>query len=255
MQQDGVDQVLLDVSITKKSFLLEKQSTKTVLENVHFQVKSDEVVAITGPSGCGKTTLLNIIADLDHDYDGSISLPKTQNNAAPISYVFQNPLLLPWRTVIENLTLAIPSSDDNQDDKLQELDSLLEIMGLEDIKNSFPRHISLGMARRVSLARAFATNAPFLLMDEPFVSLDELTAERLRILLLKIISQRNLGILFVTHNIREALFLADRLVILSHSPATVMEEITLQPAGRGRDHNTIEKLRNQIIEKHPKLIN
>lgn len=250
MQHAGAEQVQLDVSIRKKCFATAKHDTKTILENVTIRVKSDELVAITGPSGCGKTTLLNIIANIDTDYEGNVQLPETQNGQVPVSYVFQNPLLLPWRTVIENLTLSIESPDEQS----AELDSLLRTMELEDVKDKFPRQISLGMARRLSLARAFAVKAPLLLMDEPFVSLDEPTAERLRELLLAQLTGRHMGVLFVTHNLREALFLADRLVVLSQNPATIVEEITLQPHGRGRDHATIERLRDEIIAKHPELL-
>lgn len=250
MQHVGDKQVLLDVSIQKKCFAAAKHENKTIIENVKLQVKKDELVAITGPSGCGKTTLLNIISNIDSDYEGEVHLPETQNGVVPVSYVFQNPLLLPWRTVLENLHLASKSSDEQS----AEIESLLQTMDLEDVKDKFPRQISVGMARRVSLARAFSVKAPLLLMDEPFVSLDEPTAERLRGLLLSQLSDRHMGVLFVTHNLREALYLADRLIIFSQNPATIVDEISLQPAERGRDHATIEQLRNEIIAKHPELL-
>ncbi len=250
MQRAGAEQVQLEASIQSKSFAAANHGAKTILENVNLRITSDELVVITGPSGCGKTTLLNIIANIDTDYEGDVKLLETQNGRVPVSYVFQNPLLLPWRTVRENLLLSIQSPDEH----LAELDSLLQAMGLEDVKDKFPRQISLGMARRVSLARAFAVQAPLLLMDEPFVSLDEPTAERLRDLLLSQLTGRDMAVLFVTHNLREALFLADRLVILSQEPATIVEEITLKPHGRGRDQITIEDLRNEIIAKHPEIL-
>ena len=250
MQHAGAEQVHLDASIRRKSFAAANHGTKTILENVNLRITSNELVVITGPSGCGKTTLLNIIANIDTDYEGNVKLLETQNSQVPVSYVFQNPVLLPWRTVRENLTLSIESPDEH----VAELDSLLQSMGLEDVKDKFPRQISLGMARRVSLARAFAVRAPLLLMDEPFVSLDEPTAERLRDLLLSQLAGRDMAVLFVTHNLREALFLADRLVILSQEPATVVEEITLRPLGRGRNQTAIEHLRNEIISKHPEIL-
>ncbi len=250
MQHAGDKQVLLDVSIQKKCFATtSNHDPKTIIGNIKLQVKNDELVVITGPSGCGKTTLLNIISNIDKDYEGEVQLPE-QTNGLPISYVFQNPLLLPWRTVMENLCLALESPDEHSD----ELESLLKTMDLEDVKDKFPRQISVGMARRVSLARAFAVKAPLLLMDEPFVSLDEPTAERLRELLLNQLQTRHMGVLFVTHNLREALFLADRLVLLDRNPATIVEEISLHPTERGRDPATIERLRSEIIAKHPELL-
>ena len=250
MQHAGDKQVLLDASIRKKCFAdSSKLVSQPIIENLNLQVREDELVAITGPSGCGKTTLLNIISNLEKDFEGEVHLPKTQNDL-PISYVFQNPQLLPWRTVMENLRLVI----DSPDERSAELMSLLQAMELENVKDKFPRQISVGMARRVSLARAFAVQAPLLLMDEPFVSLDEPTAERLRKLLLKQLKARPMGVLFVTHNLREALYLADRLILMSQNPATIVEEIQLQPSERGRDHETIECLRNEIISKHPELL-
>jgi len=250
MQHAGDKQVLLDVSIKKKCFAAAKHESKTVIENVNLQIKDDELVAITGPSGCGKTTLLNIISNFDKEYEGEVILPEPEKDLLPISYVFQNPLLLPWRTVMENLRLALQSPDEQS----AELESLLKAMDLQDVKDKFPRQISVGMARRVSLARAFAVKAPLLLMDEPFVSLDEPTAERLRELLLSQLEGRNMGVLFVTHNLREALYLADRLIILSKDPATIVEEISLQPHKRGRDYDTVEQLRVEISARHPKLL-
>ena len=250
MQLAGAKQVQLKVSIQKKCFATAKHNTKTILENINLCVKCDELVAITGPSGCGKSTLLNIIANIDTDYQGHVQLPETRNGQIPVSYVFQNPALLPWRTVHENLTLSIESPEQHS----AQLSSLLQSMELENVKDEFPRNISLGMARRVSLARAFAAKAPLLLMDEPFVSLDEPIAERLRDLLLSQLVEQQMAVLFVTHNLREALYLADRLLILSRNHSTIVEEITLEPIGRGRSHAIIEHLRNEIINRHPEIL-
>ena len=156
-----------------------------------------------------------------------------------MSYVFQDPTLLPWQTIKQNIALINPklAADDVA------LDKLLRSLGLREIKNKYPRKLSLGMARRVALARAFAAQAPLLLMDEPFVSLDELTATTLRNLLLKQLHLRKMMGLFVTHNLREALFLADRLIIIGGSPTSLIENIEFKKNTRGRPREQGEELR------------
>ena len=164
----------------------------------------------------------------------------------PVSYVFQDPTLLPWHTIKQNIGLINPTlaADD------EALDKLLASLGLREIKNKYPRKLSLGMARRVALARAFAAQAPLLLMDEPFVSLDELTADTLRTLLLKQLQARNMMGLFVAHNLREALFLADRLIIIGGTPTSMIENIAFEKGTRGRSRAQVEELREQLVNDY-----
>jgi ABC-type nitrate/sulfonate/bicarbonate transport system ATPase subunit len=192
-----------------------------VLKDVSFAVEPGSFVVITGPSGCGKSTLLNIVAGLDKEYEGSVDFG---NGASPnVAYVFQSPRLLPWRTVYENIALVLPPGDP----RLANIPELLERVGLKDAATAYPEMISLGMQRRVALARAFILEPEFLLMDEPFVSLDDPTAQSLRELLVELWSRRPTTVLFVTHDRAEAVMLATRILRLSGGNASIVEDIPI----------------------------
>ena len=164
----------LRIEINNKSFPeISGKAAFIAIENLHFDIENNEFICIVGPSGCGKTTLLNIIAGLDDQYTGSIKSDPV-NKDIKTSYVFQTPRLLPWRTVLENIQLA----NANDDAALTNIEALLNSLGLEKNINSYPHHLSLGMQRRVALARAFCVQSDLLLMDEPFVSLDQPTARK-----------------------------------------------------------------------------
>ena len=218
------------------------------IEGLELLLKSGEFICLVGPSGCGKTTLLNIIAGLDNDYEGEI-LVGLQQSHPKIGYIFQNPRLLPWRTVRENIELVL---DSGQSPEL--IDPLLELMQLTQSQHVYPERLSLGMSRRVSIIRAFAVDPELLLMDEPFVSLDAPTARQVRELLLKLWQQRPHTVLFVTHDLREAIALADRLVFLSAAPMMVISEIIV-PIARAERHNeqAIEVFRQQLINDYPAI--
>ena len=205
-------------------------------------------MAIMGESGCGKTTLLNIIANLDTDYKGEIRVGQQQSHPK-IGYIFQNPRLLPWRTVRENIELVLGS-----DQSPTVIDPLLEVMQLTQSQHVYPERLSLGMSRRVSIIRAFAVDPEILLMDEPFVSLDAPTARQVRELLLKLWQERPHTVLFVTHDLREAIALADRLIFLSAAPMTVISEITVPvPRTERNDEKAIEAFRQQLINDYPEI--
>jgi NitT/TauT family transport system ATP-binding protein len=217
----------------------------TAIANLQFSVSGGEFVCVLGPSGCGKTTLLNIIAGLDRDYEGRITLPTAASRPRPvIGYVFQTPRLLPWRTVQENIELVLNAAQD----QTGIVDEFLEATGLAEFRHAYPERLSVGMTRRVALARAFAVKPDLLLMDEPFVSLDEPTAQRLRSLLLDIWQARPTTVLFVTHDTREAAQLADRVVVLTPSPGSVRSIVAIGTPRTGRaDPETLDRLRQQIL--------
>ena len=208
-------------------------------------VPQGQLLSILGPSGCGKTTMLNLIAGLDQEIDGRISWSAAEGGGLPrIGYVFQNPALLPWRTVIENLTIVMLSDETDR----KTANGLLEAMGLGDYADAYPRDLSLGMSRRVALARAFAVNPELLLLDEPFVSLDEDTAARLRALLVDLWHDRKPTVVFVTHDVREAIELAQRVVVLSKSPAAVVADMTIDLSEEERaDPVRIERWRERLL--------
>jgi ABC-type nitrate/sulfonate/bicarbonate transport system ATPase subunit len=161
-----------------------------VLSELTFSLRSGEVAGLVGPSGCGKTTLLRIVAGLDRDFDGNVAFPAH----GPLAMVFQEPRLLPWRTVEQNVRLAAPRATGAS------LEMLFQTLGLKAHRDHYPRELSLGLARRVALARAFAVEPDLLLLDEPFVSLDDALAARLREELAELVNRRPVTTLLVTHN-------------------------------------------------------
>jgi ABC-type nitrate/sulfonate/bicarbonate transport system ATPase subunit len=221
------------------------------LAGLSLQVAAGEFVALVGPSGCGKTTFLNIVAGLDRDFAGDVQLaPRPDGRPARVGYVFQEPRLLPWRTVCENIALVLPPH--GADAVVRDM---LQAVGLAKAQDLYPPQLSVGMSRRVAIARAFAIQPDLLLMDEPFVSLDHDTVEQLRDLLLKLWHARPTTVLFVTHDIREALVLADRLVLLSGTPARVVADVPVSLARNRRESGAeIERLRDEILRRHRELI-
>lgn len=215
------------------------------LASIKLTITHGQFACITGPSGCGKTTLLNVLAGLDHDYDGEIHLPLISEHQQPvIGYVFQAPRLLPWRTVEQNLTLIKDRSASTAD-----VGELLSLTGLTDFCHAYPERLSTGMQRRLALARAFVVEPDLLLLDEPFASLDEPTAARLRLLLLAIWRRHSTTVIFVTHDLREAIQLGQRIIRLTGAPGKVDLDmpIPLNPAER-LDAQVIEAWRTRILQ-------
>ena len=219
-----------------------------VIENLNLTINPQEFVCLVGPSGCGKTTLLNIIAGLDTDFTGEISVGQVTKKSK-IGVVFQNPRLLAWRTVRQNIELV---QERFQNAEL--IDELLDVMQLTAFQNVYPERLSLGMSRRVALIRAFAVNPDLLLMDEPFVSLDAPTARQVRDLLLLLWEKRPHTVLFVTHDLREAIALADRLVFLSAAPMGFVADIKVSiPRTERNNEQAIEDFRQQLINEYPAI--
>jgi NitT/TauT family transport system ATP-binding protein len=210
-----------------------------VIEGLSFSLGKGEVGALVGPSGCGKTTLLRIIAGLDADYEGEVHLP----DHGRLGMVFQEPRLLPWRTLEHNVRLAAPQVTDD------ELTTLFAALGLSAHRQHYPGELSLGLARRVALARAFAVNPDLLLLDEPFVSLDDALATRLRDELAELVTRRPVTTLLVTHNVEEAIALADRLFLLSPSPTHVIAELPIPQPRSKRTPEELAAFRGQIARK------
>ncbi len=238
----------IQIEIENKTYCSPDSRKHVAIADLKLSLPSNKFICLVGPSGCGKTTLLNIIANLDKQYQGEILLAQDQT-PPKIGYVFQNPRLIPWRTTRENIELVL---DKQQTPEI--IDSLLEFMQLTDIQDTYPEHLSLGMSRRVSLIRAFAVNPDILLMDEPFVSLDAPTARQVRTLLLNLWKQRPHTILFVTHDLREAITLADQLIFLSAAPMTVISEIEVNiPRKNRNDESVIENFRQKLLTEYPEI--
>jgi ABC-type nitrate/sulfonate/bicarbonate transport system ATPase subunit len=229
----------LDVAIKQKCFRAASGGNLQVLGKLSFSLGAGEVAALVGPSGCGKTTLLRIIAGLDRDFDGTVALPAH----GTLGMVFQEPRLLPWRTVEQNVRLAAPAATDAS------LAALFKTLGLAAHRDHFPGELSLGLARRVALARAFAVEPDLLLLDEPFVSLDDALAIRLREELAELVNRRPVTTLLVTHNVEEAIGLADRLLLLSPSPARVLAEVPVARPRAARSADELAAMREEIARR------
>ncbi len=239
----------IDINIHSKTYpAIDQVGVHLAIKNLHLSIKSGEFVCLVGPSGSGKTTLLNIIAKLDKDYEGEITVGR-YNAQSKIGCIFQNPRLLPWRTVRENIELVLDTSQ-----SLAIVDELLEVMQLTDSQQVYPERLSLGMSRRVSIIRAFAIEPEVLLMDEPFVSLDAPTARQVRELLLKLWHDRPHTVLFVTHDLREAITLADRLIFLSARPMSVVSEIVVTiPRAERHNESVVEVFRQRLLNDYPEI--
>jgi NitT/TauT family transport system ATP-binding protein len=209
-------EVILRLRIERKSYHTDRGELP-VLGRIDLALGAREIVALVGPSGCGKTTLLRIIGGLDTDFEGKVDW---HGAAMPvIGTVFQEPRLLPWRTVRENLLLA------QQADNPGLADDLLRTLDLASFRDAYPSTLSLGMARRAAIARAFAIEPELVLLDEPFVSLDPAMAARSRELLLSAWRARPTAALLVTHDRAEAAALAHRILLLAERPTHVLKEV------------------------------
>jgi ABC-type nitrate/sulfonate/bicarbonate transport system ATPase subunit len=229
----------LDVRITRKAFTAASGERLDVLRDLAFTLKHSEVGALVGPSGCGKTTTLRIVAGLDHDFDGSILRPP----AGKLGMVFQDPRLLPWRTVEENVRLVAPSIAEG------DLAALFAVLELEAHRAHFPGELSLGLARRVALARAFAVEPDLLLLDEPFVSLDSALAVRMREQLVSLVEKRATTTLLVTHDLEEAVRLADRVFLLSARPGKIVAEFPLATPRRERSEVEVAAMLSELSRR------
>lgn len=193
------------------------------LEDLSFTIQAQEFVCVLGPSGCGKSTLLRILAGLLRPTAGEVSFRGQSLNGPPqrVGFVFQNANLMPWRTVLENILLPLELLKLSRPQAMSLAQELAELVGLQGFEHTLPRDLSGGMAQRVAIARALANDPALLLLDEPFGSLDALTRERMGVELLRIWQARRKTVVMVTHSISEALFLADRVLVLSPRPGTL----------------------------------
>lgn len=195
------------------------------LSNVNLEIKQGEFISLLGPSGCGKTTLLRTIADLQEKTSGTISVrglsPREIRLQKKYGIVFQSPVLYEWRTVRRNVCMPMELLGMQKKDRTARVTKMLELVGLMEFGEKYPHELSGGMQQRVNIARALAIRPEILLMDEPFSALDEFTKEKLHEDLLRIWQKTNKTILFVTHNIQEAVYLSDRVVVLSPHPGRV----------------------------------
>ena len=242
------------INIKKKSFINphDKKSID-VLKNINIKIKSKEFVCIVGPSGCGKTTLMNIIGGLIDANDQKFKKKQFDlKSNGDFGYVFQTSRLLPWLTVKENIELVCEENEKYID----RIEFLLSEFDLHEFKNYYPKSISGGMRRKVSLARALIKEPQILLMDEPFVSLDQPTSESLYSVLIKYWQKNPITIILITHNLKEAILLGDRIIFFSKRPASVVydHKIKSKTEGLSIDNTEIQKEYDQLRKKFPSLL-
>ncbi len=235
-------QPILQVESLYKAFDSPNNGDLLAIANISFSVSSGEFLCIVGPSGSGKTTLLQILAGLLPPTKGQVWLagePLTKPQPE-ISIVFQKPNLMPWRTVLDNVLLPLQIQAAPAAEAQQRGQEALALVGLSEFASAYPKQLSGGMEQRVAVARALIQQPQILLLDEPFGALDALTRERLNLELLRLWQSRNLTAIMVTHNIREAVFLADRVLVLSPRPATIFAEFVInlpRPRPKGIEYS------------------
>jgi len=218
----------LSIQHISKEFVARGETVR-VLDDVNFSVDQGEFLAIVGPSGCGKSTLLRIIQGLEDPTAGAVTLAgkPLSSSSADRGFVFQQDSLYPWRSVLQNVILGLEIMGEPRVKAIERAMSLIDLVGLKGFEKHYPHELSGGMRQRVNLARALAIDPEMLLMDEPFAALDALTRETMQQELLRIAAAAHKTVLFITHQIDEAVLLADRVLVMSARPGRVLETIPI----------------------------
>ena len=228
-----------------------------ILNNLNLDVKEGEFVTIVGPSGCGKSTLLNILAGMDTSYNGEIYIDSKPIKESPYSdriVVFQEGALFPWLTVYQNIEFGLKIAKISKDKRRKTILDFIDLVQLSNFTNAFIHQLSGGMKQRVAIARALALNPKILLMDEPFAALDVQTRKMLYKEVLKIHQETNKTILFVTHNINEAVALGDRVIVMSPKLKNIKKEFIVDiPRPRKIDHPLIDSITKEIVAESEDL--
>ncbi|MBI6719189.1 ABC transporter ATP-binding protein [Pseudomonas syringae] len=224
---------LMDIRVEHKAF-----AGNTVLHGIDLSLQSGEIVSLLGPSGCGKSTLLRIVAGLEQDFRGSV-----QRIQGEVAFVFQEPRLMPWLTVAQNIGF----SDDDRYDR-HWVGQLIEEVGLSGFADALPKALSGGMAQRVAIARGLYSHPAVLLLDEPFSAVDAFTRMKLQDLLLQLAARHAITLLLVTHDVDEALYLSDRVLVMGSRPGTITHQL---PVGlqmpRDRRDPLLARLKAQAL--------
>ena len=241
---------MIDVSNVTISFEEENQ-THVILDDVSLNIEKGEFICLLGPSGCGKSTLLNAMAGFLKPTSGEIKIENQIVQKPSMKYVtiFQNYGLLPWRTVQKNVELGLETKNYSKEKKANIASHYLKMVGLEHAAKKRPAQLSGGMQHRVAIARALAVEPDILFMDEPFGALDAITRMKLQTDILEIAQDTKKTVVFVTHDIEEAVFLADRIVIMSANPGRIKALLTVQlPKHRDRTSNDFLMIRDKVYE-------
>jgi len=236
-----MSQLLLELAVQAKDF-----QTHRVIDEVSFAIDHGEIVSLVGPSGCGKSTLLRIVAGLDADYRGDVRVKgeRPHLHSRDVGFIFQEPRLLPWLTVAENVGFELGKAGARH----PRVHELLAEVGLADFADAYPKQLSGGMAQRAAIARGLFTQPALLLLDEPFSAVDAFTRMRLQDLLLSIATHHNTTLLLVTHDVNEAAYLSDRVIVMASRPGRISGELAIDlPRPRDRRNPELARTEAEIL--------
>ncbi len=245
--QGGEEVTVLIDGVSK--YFSKQTGTVQVLEDINFQLEKGDFVTIIGPSGCGKSTLLKIVAGLDNEFEGKIVIDGEQivKPSKKQGFIFQEHRLFPWLTVEENIAADLSLKDKHVKDKVKEW---VEIVRLDGFEKSYPKEISGGMSQRVAIARALLRDPNVLLLDEPFGALDAFTRSHLQEVLLNIWEQKKTTMVFVTHDIDEAIYLSNRIIIMSAKPGKIHKVIENNlPYPRSKTSKLFQEIRTKVLQQ------
>lgn len=246
----------LEVKDITKEFLLGNERPLKVLDNISFETSKDEIISIIGPSGCGKTMLLRIIAGLEAPTHGEILLngSRIEKPTPDMGMIFQEYSLLPWCSVAKNLSIGLEMQNVGKEERIKKVRMCLELVGLSEFSDKYPYELSGGMRQKAAIARALTVDPKLLLMDEAFGALDPRTREQAQNEILKLRDKTKKTILFVTHDVEEAVFLADRLIIFSASPGRIHKILSIT-LDMPRDKTSLyfRELRLHVLDLFDKL--
>ncbi len=239
------------LKVERKNFDVNGESVP-VLDNIDFEIKQGEFIAIVGSSGCGKSTLLRLLVGLDRDFDGNIKAAGKEVIGVGLDrgIIFQEHRLFPWLTVRQNVGLGLASSKLSKSEKNNQISGHLDLVGLLNFADAYPHQLSGGMAQRVAIARGLVAKPSILLLDEPFGALDALTRRTMQDELLQIWQEEKLTTILVTHDVEEALFLADRVVVMDPRPGRIRRVVSVE-ISRPRQRTSAEfaRLREQLLSE------
>lgn len=231
------------VENVEKKFIDNNKREVTALENINFTIEEQELVVLVGPSGCGKSTLLNIVGGLMSPSSGQVYFEGSEDKDPNLAIVFQEIALFPWRTVYENVIYGLEEKGVTKKEREEKGKYYIDMVGLSGFENAYPKQLSGGMKQRAGIARALSVEPDLLLMDEPFSALDAQTRTIMQEELLTIWNRTRLSTLYVTHNIQEAVYLGDRVIVLSRRPGRIKSIIKIDLPKMGRDQ---EEYRSQF---------
>jgi ABC-type nitrate/sulfonate/bicarbonate transport system ATPase subunit len=230
-QSPSGTQAAIEVRGVSKSFTDHQTNDQRIeaLQDVNMYAAPGELISIIGPSGCGKSTLFSLIAGLDTPDSGLIltDIGGREEDGNSVAYMPQEDLMFPWRSVLRNITLPLEIRGVPKDEAIRQARSQMDIFGLQGFENSYPFHLSGGMRQRAALFRTVIQDRPILLLDEPFAALDSFTRTDMQLFLLDIWERFNRTIILITHDVQEAIFVSDRVYVMSHRPGRMVKALTI----------------------------